>query len=303
MELRQLRYFVAVAEAGSFSAAAARLFVAQPALSVQLRQLEDAVGQPLLLRHRRGVALTPAGRAFLEDARLLQTQLLDAVARARAHGERPRPLRLGLVPSASQTVLPALVRALRATHAGLAIEAREMSTQAQIDGLAEGRLDYAIGRPAHANQAVQVLHQQDDPYCVALPADHALAGRTGLRMAALAREDFVSFGRERGANYFDRMIALCMEGGFSPAIRHEANTFSSALGMVAAGLGVSIVPASCVLLAHPGVVLRRLPASRHRSVLALLWSTARPHPLHDEVEAVVARHWRQMRKAVAAALH
>ncbi len=302
METRHLRYFIAVAEAGSFTAAASRLYVAQPALSVQLRQLEDLVGQPLFLRHRRGVVLTPAGRVLLEDARAVMSQMDRALVRARAQGEQPTALRIGLVPSASQTVLQPLMRALREVRPNLAVEVREMATQAQVDGLKEGRLDYCIGRPPRGDRGVRLVLQQDDQYCLALPADHPLVDQPKVTIADLAHESVVSFGRDRGVNYFDRVVAMCMEAGFSPAISHEVNTFSSALGIVAAGLGVSIVPASCVLLAHPGIVLRRLPPSHHRSVLALMAPNDRRHPFHEVVERIGSQCWQQMRLDVEKAL-
>jgi len=302
MELRQLRYFIAIAEAGSFSAAAARLFVAQPALSVQIRRLEEEVGRPLLLRHRRGVTLTAAGQGFLGDARQLLAQAQMAVGRARQDGTPDRRLRLGLLPSATHGLLSGLVRALAPLQPSWRIEALEMPTQAQIDGLREGRLDFSLGRPARSDGAVQALLVHDDPYCLALPAGHRLAGRQQLSLAAVATEDFVSFGRDRGANYFDRTIAMCVESGFSPAIRHEASTFSSALGMVAAGLGVSIVPASCALIGLPGVVVRRLPASRHRSRLALLAAAERRHPLHGDIVAIARRELVHLRREVRKAM-
>jgi DNA-binding transcriptional LysR family regulator len=302
MELRQLRYFVAVVEAGSFSSAAQRLFVAQPALSVQVRALEELVGKPLLLRHRRGVSPTPAGLALLHDARQLLTQVQAALSNARSEGAQPHRLRFGLVPSATETLLPGLVRALRASHADLRIEARELPTAAQIEGLKDGRIDFCLGRPPSSERSVQTLCVHEDPYCLALPERHTIAGRRRVGLADVAQDDFVSFGRDRGANYFDRTIAMCVEAGFSPNIRHEANTFSSALCMVAAALGVSIIPASCALLEQRGVAVRRLPTSRHHSRLALLADGNRRHPLHDEVQALVAKQMAATFKAVERAL-
>jgi DNA-binding transcriptional LysR family regulator len=303
MELRQLRYFVAIAEAGSFAAGSQRLFIAQPALSVQMRQLEEDIGEPLLLRHRRGITLTPAGQRLLGDARALLSQAQASLQRAREHGAATHLLRLGLVPSATQTLLPGLARALRGSHPLLLIEAREMSTQAQLDGLREGRLDFALGRPARSDRSIATLLTHEDPYCLALPADHRLARKGRLSLSDVAHDSFISFGRDHGANYFDRTIAMCVAAGFSPAIRHEANTFWSALGMVAAGLGVSIIPASCALLEQRGVVLRRLPASKHRSTLALLAPAARAHSLHDEVRSLVAAQVVALQRQVKAALN
>jgi DNA-binding transcriptional LysR family regulator len=301
MELRQLRYFVAIAESGSFAAASQRLFIAQPALSVQIRQLEEDLGASLLLRHRRGVTLTTAGQRLFADARALLQQAQTVLHRAKAHAPQTHLLRFGLVPSATQTLLPALARSLRQNHSVL-IEAREMSTQAQMDGLREGRLDFALGRPARSDRSVVTLAAHDDPYCLALPVEHPLASARRVDLAAASQDSFISFGRDHGANYFDRTIAMCMQAGFSPAIHHEANTFWSALGMVAAGLGVSIIPASCALLNQRGVVLRRLPASKHRSTLALLAAAKRVHPLQEETRELAAAQMSALQRQVKAAL-
>jgi DNA-binding transcriptional LysR family regulator len=283
MELRQLRYFVAVAECGSFVAASQRLFIAQPALSVQIRALEEHVGQALFMRHRRGISLTEVGGRFLADTRATLSQLEAAVNRAKQQDGEHHLVRFGLVPSATQTVMPPLARSLRASHPTLRIETREMSTSAQLDGLKDGTLDFCLGRPAKGDKSVKICYTGEDPYCLALPADHPLSWQQNIQLADVAQDDFVSFGRERGINYFDRTIAMCVEAGFSPQIRHESNTFSSALGMVAAGLGVSIVPASCALLVQPDVVLRRLPLSKQKSLLALMTGTLKTHPAEDEV--------------------
>ena len=289
MELKPLRYFVAVAEAGSFSGASQCLFIAQPALSVQIRALEDEIGKPLLLRHRRGVELTAAGHALLKGARHLLAEAQAVVADARVEGARPHRLRIGLVPSATEVLLPALVRALKSAHADLFIEARELPTAAQIAALKEGRLDYGLGRPPGNERSVTALVEHDDPYCLAMPRAHPAASRRRVSLADVAKDDFISFGRDRGTNYFDRTVAMCVEAGFSPAIRHEASTIASALAMVGAGLGVSIIPASCALLPHQDVVVRRMPPSRHKSRLVLLADASRPHPLHQEVVALVKR--------------
>jgi DNA-binding transcriptional LysR family regulator len=150
---------------------------------------------------------------------------------------------------------------------------------------------------------VQNIVIEDDPYCLALPADHRLASRRRVVVAELAHEDFVSFGRDRGVNYFDRTVAMCVEAGFSPAIRHEANNFWSALGVVAAGLGVSIVPASCALLRQPGVTMRRLPTSRHQSRLALLAPKERRHPLLADITKLATQQFVLLRQSVKQLLH
>ncbi len=279
VELRHLRYFIAVAETGSLSRAAEKLFIAQPPLSVQIRQLEDEMGTPLFVRHPKGVRLTAAGEALMPEARALLDRAGDLKERLRGDGTAVL-LSLGYVPSASSTVLPELVRLLRAQHPGLRIELREMISSEQAEALVMGHLDAGIARSLARHPRLVAPAQMADPFCLASPAQ-AGAARTPIDLRRMAEQDFVAFTRHRGPAYFDQSIHLCAQAGFSPRIRYEASTVHGVLDLVAAGLGHALVPQSAVLLARSGLTFRRIHRPAQDQVLALLRrkGDARPLPL------------------------
>lgn len=275
VELRHLRYFVTVAECGSVSRAASKLFIAQPPLSAQIRQLEEEVGAELLVRLPRGIRLTPAGESFLEDARAILARAQQACVRARERQSGHRSvLRVGLMPSATHSLLPGLLARLGAAGLAVTLEAREMIPSArQLQALRNAELDLGFIRPGEGKLPPETVAWIEDPYCLAVPAASPLAGEPGpLALKAVAHEPFVSFSRYQESDYFDQTAALCLEAGFRPDIRHEAGQFASVLAMVGCGLGVAIVPASCAALAPSGVVLRRLAGSRQRSRLVVVRS-------------------------------
>ncbi len=281
MELRHLRYFVTTAELGSITRASEKLFMAQPPLSAQLKQLEDEVGVPLFVRLPRGVRLTEAGTSFLEDARAILARAQQATVRARERqsGERAS-LRVGLVPSAIHSVLPGFLRRLREAGLAVRVEAREMITSLQQLALRNDELDLGFARPGAGGVPLETVAVIDDPYCMALPAGHALAAsRAPMALQLAAQADFVGFARHQMADYFDRTVALCQEAGFTPAIRCEAGQFVSVLALVAAGLGVAVVPSSLSTLgdwAGGAVVFRPLELARSKSRLAVLARAGRP---------------------------
>lgn len=273
MELRHLRYFVAVAELGSVSRAATKLFMAQPPLSAQIRQLEEEVGASLLVRLPRGVRLTPAGESFLDDARaiLARAQQASVRARERQSGQRST-LRLGLMPSATQSILPGLLARLRESGLATSVEAREMIPSArQLQALRNAEIDLGFIRPGGNKSLPEMVASIDDPYCLALSADSPLAkDRRPISLKTVAHEPFVSFSRHAESDYFDQTAALCEEAGFIADIRHTAGQFVSVLAMVGCGLGVAIVPASCAALSTGNVVFRRLLGTRQQSRLVMV---------------------------------
>ena len=271
MELRHLRYFVAVAELGSFTRAAQALFIAQPPLSSQVRDLEAEIGTPLLVRHVRGVSLTPAGDSVLREAREILAHA-DRLKRnaAREAGSAGRSLNIGFIASASDFLLPQVLPALRQRHPEVVLEVREMLSSEQLAALQTGALDVALCRPPVRAKTLALLAQLDDPFCLALPAGHALAQRCELSLDVVAASDFVAFKRDQPRAFFDQTLNFCTEAGFSPRVRCEAGTVFGVLNMVAAGMGVALVPASCASAAGPGVVLRRLVRPTRPGALCLV---------------------------------
>ncbi|WP_066266949.1 LysR substrate-binding domain-containing protein [Hydrogenophaga palleronii] len=277
MELRHLRYFVTVAELGSISGAAAKLHIAQPPLSAQIRQLEEEVGAQLLVRFARGVRLTPAGTSFLDDARAILARAEQASLRAREFqsGERST-LRVGLMPSATQSLLPGLIRRFEASNMTVRIEGRELVPSArQLQALRNAELDFGFVRPGSGAGQSEWVCAIDDPYCVAVPERHALARtRKPLPVGALATEQLVAFSRYAESDFYDQTAAVCEGAGFKPDVRHTATQFMSVLSMVGSGLGVAIVPGSCAMLAPPGVVMRLLTGVDRPSQLVLIANQA-----------------------------
>lgn len=287
MELRHLRYFVAVGEELHFGRAADRLHIAQPPLSQQIRQLERELGVSLLTRTTRSVELTPAGRAYLQRA----IEILDAVgdaggqARRIAAGVEGR-LVIGCVGSATYSLLPQLVRALGESLPGVEVGLRgEMLAPAQLEALRSGALDLALLRPPVLGEGIFTETVRRDRLLVALPTNHSLAGQTELTVAALRDEDFVvhaGHGRSTMSNLVEN---ICADAGFVPRVRQEVSETSTLVTLVAAGLGVAIVPDPTAALDIAGV--RYVPLAPAALGIDLVAAGAQRSPLIDNVLAVL----------------
>jgi DNA-binding transcriptional LysR family regulator len=242
MELRHLRYFVAVAEELHFGRAAQRLFIAQPSLSIQIRALESAVGAPLLARTNRRVQLTAAGRVFLEGARRTLAEVDRAVYDAqRAQRGEIGQLSVGFVGSAAYEVLPRLLRAFRSAYPEVELRLQSMTTKEQLAALAERRLDVGLLRLPIEDPTLAWRVVTKEPLVAVLPATHPLAGQATLPLAALADEPFILYPRADSPRIRDTIIALCHQAGFSPTIVQESGEMQTILGLVAGGVGVALV--------------------------------------------------------------
>jgi DNA-binding transcriptional LysR family regulator len=253
MDLRQLRYFVTVAEELNFSRAALRLHMSQPPLSHQIKALEDELGVVLLERNRREVKLTPAGRVFLADSRALLDQAQVATQRARqSDSGQAGSLRVGMAPSAIDRLLPGFMSGMRA-HLPL--------------------VQVVLGF-VHARVAAKALERRAiyaEGLALVLPGDHPLAQRPDIDLRDLAEEPMVSFSREHRSALFDSLVAACMNAGFSPRLVHVARHPLSMFQMVRQGLGICIVPESFADLAGDGLHVRPLPASAGRIQIDAVW--------------------------------
>ena len=257
MELRDLRSFLAVAHHRNFSRAAEQLHVSQPALSEQIRKLEDELGTPLFDRTSRGATLTDAGDAFLPQARAVLAAA-DAAAesvRMVAHG-LAGTLTLGFIDSAAVGILPPLIRRFTARYPELKLRLRELSTRQQLEAVAEGEIDVGIVGGPVWNPALAGRLVATESLLLALPAEHRLAGETAVRLADLRDEGFITYPVDRHAGLYEETLRLCHGAGFEPKIVQEANEIYTICGMVAAGLGVAIVPESAGAIAPDGVVYR-----------------------------------------------
>lgn len=257
MELRHLRYFAAVAETRHFGRAAERLHLAQPALSQAIRQLEKELGTALFTRTTRHVSLTPAGEFLLGEA----TRVLDAVEDSVRGVRRIAEGRLGLVRiaftgTAAFTELPRIARAVKRDLPGVALEIHaDLLTPAQTAGLLDGSLDIGILRPPVSGDGLALRTIEIEPLVLAAPADHRLATEPVVAMADLRTEDFILFADSHSA-VNDAVLRSCTEAGFAPRREHEAPGTAALLALVAAGLGIALVPASVRALPLAGVVFR-----------------------------------------------
>jgi DNA-binding transcriptional LysR family regulator len=287
MELRHLRYFVAVAEALNFGRAARRLAISQPPLSRQIRALEDELGTPLLARTRRAVALTAAGSALLPEARRLlrEADALKEGARLLAAGAAGT-VALGFISVAAYNILPALVPEFRKRHPGLKLALQEGATDALLPALVQGEIDVGMVLPPVADARLVYRPLVHDQLMVALPA--RARGRFpdgALPLAALAEEPFILFPRKAGPSLYDLIVGSCQRAGFSPRIDQEAIQMQTIVSLVAAGMGVALVPASLRHLRRTGVEYRQLKDKTRPVEIGLVWSAANESP---SVRAFVA---------------
>jgi DNA-binding transcriptional LysR family regulator len=294
MELRHLRYFVAVAEERHFGRAAARLHMAQPPLSQQIRHLETELGIELLRRTTRRVDLTAAGEAYLARARevLAAVDAAGDEARRVAEGLVGRVV-IGCVGSATYSLLPALARALREELPGIDFAFRgEMLVPDQVAALRDGRIDLALLRPPVDEAALRLTTLRREGLIVALPEGHPLAARKRLRMADLRDEELiVHAGRGRSVMH-DLVTALCRQAGFEPRVRHEVAETSTLVTFVAAGLGVALVPEPVAALGVAGATYRPLVEPSARIDLAVATRAEEDAPHVDRVLDVLGRQLR-----------
>jgi DNA-binding transcriptional LysR family regulator len=272
MELRQLRYFIAVAEELHFRRAAERLHISQPPLSQQIRALEDELGFALLTRTRRRVQLTPAGEVFLRDARVVLGDLEGAVATAaRINAGQTGRLRIGFVGSALLSIVPGTVERFRASRPGVAIELRERSTVDQLRAVSAGVVDVGLVRPPIEDDGdLRVETVLRERTVAALPAGHELASLSRVPLRRLAAEPLVLFPRDQAPGFHDLLIgALAAGTGTGPRVIQYAPEMLTIIGLVAAGTGVSLVPASVSRLALDGVTYRPVSGAPRSELVAI----------------------------------
>jgi DNA-binding transcriptional LysR family regulator len=293
MDLRQLRYFVAVAEELHFGHAAHRLRIAQPALSRQIQALEKDLLVQLLFRNRRRVQITPAGQVFLERARLILARTDEAVLAAqRAGGGVSGTLNLGFVGSATYDVLPGVLREFlqAAPHVDLTLS--EMTVYAQIEALTEKRIDIGLLRLPAKTEGLVFRTIAREPLYVALPSSHRLALLPAVPLSALSEEPFVLYPDHPRPSWTEYIIGLCQQAGFRPVVVQRTVEIQTTLSLVAAGIGVSIVPKCIGNLQRKDVVFRRLAGVRARTELLAAY---REHDSSPVVQTFLKVLWRRVR--------
>ncbi|MEH3085711.1 MAG: LysR family transcriptional regulator [Xylophilus ampelinus] len=266
MELRHLRYFDAVASALSFSRAAERLHMSQPPLSRQIRQLEEELGAELIDRANRPMALTPAGRFFHDQAQQMLQRMaeVERATRRIAQGRRAW-FGIGFVPSTLYGALPELIRRMRDGHPDVEVGLQEMMTIEQGEALKAGVIDVGFGRLPLSDPAISCETIAEEPLMVAVPAGHGFAHRSAVGLAELAREPLILYPARPRPSYADQVLAVFRDRGLLPQVVLEANELQTAIGLVSAGVGLALVPASVQRLHRDDVVYLPLSDAGVRS--------------------------------------
>jgi DNA-binding transcriptional LysR family regulator len=277
MELRHLRYFIGVAEAENVSRAALKLHVSQPALSRQIRDLEEELGFALLKRSAKSVRLTEAGRAFLTEARAVLARAEDAVgaARAIANGARGE-LHVGYAPSLTARILPPTLRAFQAELPNVRVRLHDFSTEEMLAGLREGKLQIAfvVHLPPAMLRGLQFEELARDALCLAVAPKHPLARRRTVTLAEAAREPLITYNRKDYPDAHELLTAMFAKIKSKPYIAEEHDSVSSLIAAVESGAGVAVAPQSLICTAGPRLKLIPFSPAPDPIVIGAAWVKA-----------------------------
>jgi len=284
LELRQLRYFVTVAEELHFGRAAARLHMTQPPLSQAIAALEDLLGAPLFLRNRRAVALSPAGSALLPEAKrmLAEADTLPELVRRAAAGEAGR-LAIAFITSADYSVLPPFLRRYSERYPDVHLSLREATSDVQVEELLRGRIDAGFLIPPLPDRALAELNYLkvlDEPLILCAPAGLALPpGDAPVRLQDLPHLPLIIFPREVSPALHDAILSCWRAAGITPAVGQQAIQMQTIVSLVSAGMGLALVPQSVSNLMRPGVEYRALADPTPRVDTGIAWRRDNPSPV------------------------
>jgi len=293
MEIRQIRYFVAVAEEENFSAASRRLHVSQPPITRQIQQLEAEMGVQLFDRHQKGVSLTPAGEAFLDEARQILTRLQVATERSRAAalGEIGS-IEVGYFGSPIYSVIPDIVRKFRESHHNISVSLNPVNKRDQIEFIKDGSLHMGFGRYYPHVEGIEVETVCYEQVMLAISASHSLAGKKTVSLSQLREERMIVFPKANRPSFADEVIRILRNSGFEPHVEHEAADLSTALALTASGLGICPVPDSIQQLAWPNIRFARMRGIKAQSPVNCIYATNSRSPILQLFLETVRRHKR-----------
>ncbi|KAB8036364.1 LysR family transcriptional regulator [Janthinobacterium aquaticum] len=273
MELRHLRYFVAVAEELHFTRAAERLHIGQPPLSQQIQALEAELGAQLFERSKRSVRLTEAGRLFLLDARqILALSERAAVTAQRAQRGEAGELRIGFTFSTPFTpYFATVINRYRQQFPHVTLTLHEMATLHQLTAISARQMDLGLVRPPETDcpADITLTELRRDPLMLVLPTAHRLAAQETIAIADMAGEDFVMYPKDAGTGIYLQILRLCRAAGFTPHVAQEANEASTIIGLVAAGCGISVLPSSFDRIRMDGICYRPIADAEATTSLLL----------------------------------
>lgn len=278
--MRHLRYFVAVAEELHFGEAAKRLHIAQPPLSQQIRQLEKQLGVELLRRTKRRIELTEAGRAFLDEARRILERVEQSIRTAqRASRGEIGELTVGFEGFATYDVIPNILKIFRERFPDIHLQLKEMTTAQLIEALHNKDIQVGFLLSPIRDEELSFEPILEEFIIVALPENHPLSAKQKIPLRALKSEPFVLFPRHLGCGLYNQIIGLCQNADFTPNVIQEANQMQTILGLIATGLGISLVPESMKDLKREGVVYRELWQPMKKMELNVAWKRDNKSPV------------------------
>lgn len=279
MDLRQIRYFVALAEELHFHRAAERLSISQPPLSLAIRQLEDDLGTALFKRTTKSVSLTAAGVEFYQEALRLLALLDQACKNTRAVGDGLKgQVTVGFVGGMLLRGIPETILKFNQENAYTQIGLQEMSSANQIQALLHGQLSAGFLHASALPQGLESVLISSEPFVLCLNAKHPFANKLSVHLSALANEDMIIFSREASPSYYDSVISMCASANFSPNVRHNVTHWLTALLMVSKGLGVAVVPQAFVKSGMTGVKFVKLKGGTGVSLAHFSWKKNNGHP-------------------------
>jgi DNA-binding transcriptional LysR family regulator len=280
VDLRHLRYFIAVAESLSFTRAAEKLHIAQPPLSQQIRQLEEAIGVTLLHRTKRHVELSEAGAVFLQHARQIigATQNAAVEAQRAQRGEIGR-LAVGFFEHMSYTLLPPIFREFRERYPKVELDLRWFPVIGQADALHSGQVDISFMRPVFDADGITSEVILREPFMLAVPDRHRLAKEESVSIKTLADERFIMYAPRLAPDFHEMITSMCVAAGFLPAVALEVGQVYTALGLVGAGAGIAFVPSSVQSVHFDHVVYKTITGRTPKIEVSLGWKQRNPSPL------------------------
>ncbi|TSE08812.1 LysR family transcriptional regulator [Aquimarina algiphila] len=279
LELRHFTYFLAVAEELHFRKAADRLFISQPGLSRQIKQMEEIIGVTLFIRNKRKVSLTVAGQYLKKeldyifnhiDFTIKQTRLIDKGS----DGE----IRIGFLGSAMQTVIPELLIRANATYPDIQFSLEEMSNHFQVDAIEKDQLDLGFVRLARVPKDIEMKTVHTDTFSLALPIHHKLDAKTFTSVKQVSDEHFILFSSDYSSLYYDKIMSICEDKGFTPKVSHKSVHAQTIFKLVESGLGVAIVPTSLQQGFNFEVKFLEIPKISQRAELSIIWKKDNRNP-------------------------
>ncbi len=284
IEFRHLKYFITVAEELHFRKAADKLFITQPALSRQIKQLEEYIGAPLLIRDKRNVELTKSGEYLLDEAHFLFNHL-DFVKQTISHlqqGEEGE-LRIGFVGSAMQSVIPDLLKQINKSSPGIHSVLTELPNQEQVDRIRNDHLDLGFIRTIRLPEGLNKLDVYEENFCLVLPASHPISADNFNSVYDLKDENFILFSSQYSHGYYDKILSIFEDQGFSPKVAHESVHANTIFRLVESELGIGIVPSSLKRGFDLNIKFIELDTIPQRTTLSAIWKTDSRNPILSKV--------------------